>query len=292
MTDHWHYAWAANQKAVEDFYEPGKYVTILGEECGTHFDHVNHYFLDTRAAHSEKFPSTYAENNQHVKEMYLDKGVKVITGPHHFTYDRGEDAYPWGGWQPEHARFAEVYSNHGASEYLGNPRALHTMNYNKTMQAGLAQGHRFGVIASTDSHVSHPGRSNWGGQKAGLVAFVAPTLTREDIWDSLWNYRVYALTYDRIYIDFKIDGRVMGDDFVADKKHLLIQYKVVGADDGIEVFLVRNNSNYRVDKGGRGIVNVDFEERVPEGENFYYLRVVQANGEMAWSTPIWIANRV
>jgi uncharacterized protein YlxP (DUF503 family) len=30
------------------------------------------------------------------------------------------------------------------------------------------------------------------------------------------------------------------------------------------------------------------DEKPPRGRNFYYLRVSQLNGQMAWSSPIWV----
>ena len=32
------------------------------------------------------------------------------------------------------------------------------------------------------------------------------------------------------------------------------------------------------------------DNEIPKGENYYYVRVIQSNGQMAWSSPIWIRN--
>ena len=56
----------------------------------------------------------------------------------------------------------------------------------------------------------------------------------------------------------------------------------------MEVFLIRNNQELRVDTTMNGVVEVEMEDTPPKDDNFYYLRVVQDNGERAWSTPIWI----
>ena len=45
-------------------------------------------------------------------------------------------------------------------------------------------------------------------------------------------------------------------------------------------FLIRNNEEHRVEATDDGMVEVSFDETPPEGESFYYLRVVQDNGEV------------
>ena len=35
-------------------------------------------------------------------------------------------------------------------------------------------------------------------------------------------------------------------------------------------------------------VELNWRDRVPAGENHYYIRVSQMNGQMAWSSPIWV----
>jgi len=181
-----------------------------------------------------------------------------------------------------------VYSSHGTSEYLGNPRPCPgASDERKFMQTGLAEGLRFGVMASSDNHDSHPGRSGWGRYPGGLVAFVAEELTREAIWQALWDRRVFATSLERIYLEFSIDDETFGGEVQA-KGAVRVRYLVIGQTDDLKVFLIRNNQEHRVDRTDTGVVEVEFEETPPEGESFYYLRVVQDNGERAWSTPIWV----
>lgn len=285
LADHWHNDWPLMQSLVRKYYQPGRYVTILAEEGGTETDHVNVYHRTDTGNHSSTFPKSVLQWNQIVRRDY--GANEVICGPHHFAYKRGDVEYPWDAWDPNYDRFVEVYSNHGTSEYYGNPRPLSSTDPQKTMQAGLSQGKRFGVIASSDTHVSRPGRSNWLNYKGGLCAFLAPQLTREAIWDALWNYRTYAAGFDRIYIDFKINNMIMGSE-IATLGPCTINYEIVGRDDEIEAILIRNNKDYRRDTSSNGIIKVDFKEDTPVGNNFYYLRIIQRNDEQAWSTPIWI----
>ena len=50
----------------------------------------------------------------------------------------------------------------------------------RTIQYGLEQGHKFGIMASTDQHSGYPG--SYGDGRIGVLA---PSLTRDAIWEAL-----------------------------------------------------------------------------------------------------------
>jgi len=292
LTDHGHFDWPQTIDAVQKYYEPGKYVTILGQEAGAGQDHMNLYFRDDDTPHIKRWATKIDEFYNIIYEQYNKdtERPEVITGPHHFSFDRGDDRYPFGLFDTRTARFVEVYSAHGTSEYLDNPRPLPgARDKSKFLQYGLAKGLRFGVIASSDTHDSHVGRSRWGSYPGGFVAFISPELTRESIWDSFWSYKVYGSSFDRIYMEFTINSKLMGSELVLNPEQTcLIHYYVIGKSDNLKVFLIKNNEEYRIDETVNGVVEVNIEDTLSIGENFYYLRVVQDNGERAWSTPIWV----
>jgi hypothetical protein len=119
------------------------------------------------------------------------------------------------------------------------------------------------------------------------VAFLAESLTRESIWDALWNRRVYAATTDRIYFDFRIDGHPMGEEFAATGPPA-ITYAVHGCTDELTVFVIKNNVVLRQATTTDGTVQETFTDDDFTQDSYYYLRVVQANDECAWSSPIWV----
>jgi len=287
LTDHGSMDWPQTKEAVKALYEPGRFVTILAMEGGSRFGHMNLYYRSDDEDPISAWPTTYESFLTHVAEQYGTEGA-VITGPHHFAGADGKNDYPFGIFDERIERFAEVYSVHGTSEYLGNPRSCGAPKTDASfMQAGLAKGLRFGVIGSSDGHDSHPGRSLHGGYRSGLVAFMSDELTRESIWDAFWTRRVYATSFDRIYVEFTINQQAMGSDLTVDSP-TRVYYCVIGIEDDLEVVLIRNNEEIRKDSTDTGVVEVSFRDYVPEGDNFYYLRVVQANEERAWSTPIWV----
>ena len=83
----------------------------------------------------------------------------------------------------------------------------------------------------------------------------------------------------------------MGEEYQSNEApHFLV--KVIGTAPLESITLVKNNQDY-VRMNGDGL-ELEFEysktERPQKGEtDYYYVRVIQQDGEMAWSSPIWIS---
>ena len=296
LTDHGHFDWPANIEAVKQFYQPGRYVTLLAQEAGAGKDHMNLYFSRDDADHISKWHDDYSEYVDWVYRQYNLASPEMMTAPHHFSYDRGANGhplYPFGLWNPKTMRFVEVYSSHGTSEFIGNPRPVEgaSTDPGKYMQTALAQGLKFGVIGASDNHDSKPGRSIWGNYPAGLSGVWVKSLDREQVWNALWNYRVYATSIDRIYLEFTVNGEMVGSSIDAAQGAVAITAFVIGEEDSLRVELIRDNDVIQTYTTTNGVVDVSLQDTPTPGTHFYYLRVIQDNGERAWSTPVWLDQR-
>jgi hypothetical protein len=288
LTDHGYRDWQQTQEMVKAFYAPHKFVTILALEGGAGADHMNYYFKNDDAAHLKKWASTIEECYTNILKQYNVEQKEVIAGAPHFTMNHGSDKHPFKSWDERVYRFVEIYSGFGTNEYLGNPRPVPGAKQEfKFTQAGLAMGRKFGFIGCSDTHASNPGRTIWGHYPGGLTAFLAPELTREAIWNSLYDRHVYATSLDRIYIEFEVAGHMMGST-VKTSGPCKVKYYVLGKTDNLEVSLVYNNKEIRKDVTANGSVDVSTSIAAEQDNNFLYIRVVQDNGERAWSSPIWI----
>ena len=103
------------------------------------------------------------------------------------------------------------------------------------MQYGLSEGHIFGVIANTDHHHAHPG--SYG---HGKTAVWAKDLTRNSIWEAIQNRRTYAVTGDKIELQFSVNKAPMGSIIESDKKRI-IDASVVGGTAIDYVDIIKNN---------------------------------------------------
>jgi len=292
LTDHGHFDWPANVAAVKRYHEPGEYVTLLAQEAGAGPDHMNVYFRADDTPHLSRWHEDYGEFLHWLDHQYNERDVQAIAAPHHFAYDRGphgDPRYPFGTWDERAIRFIEVYSAHGTSEFPGNPRPLAapSADERKYMQTALANGRKFGVIAASDNHDSRPGRSAWGRYAGGLAGIWADELTREAVWNALHDRRTYGTSLDRIYLDLRVDGEIMGSSTVGTGP-VEIRADIIGKRDRLTAVLIRDNEEIAELATSDGVLDLRHTDRPGPGEHFYYVRVTQEDGERAWSSPVWV----
>lgn len=164
-----------------------------------------------------------------------DQGRDSIAQPHHVGYRVGTRGIDWDSFDPSFAPFVEMLSMHGCSEGNENTRPfLHSMgpsDWKSTIAYGLSQGHIFGFSGGTDHHSGHPG--SYG---HGRTAVWAGSCNRESIWEALYARRMYALTGDRIGLQFSLNGAPMGSVVPrVEGRNLAISVEAGGALDCVDV---------------------------------------------------------
>jgi hypothetical protein len=93
---------------------------------------------------------------------------------------------------------------------------------------------------------------------------------------------------DKIFVEFSCNEHPMGEEFTTSAKPTL-RFAVEGTAALQRVTLVRNETNYQVfEPNGKSFSHTFTDESPASGENRYYLRVEQKDGNMAWSSPVWV----
>jgi hypothetical protein len=107
----------------------------------------------------------------------------------------------------------------------------------------------------------------------------------------MWKRHVYATSGVRIYLDFKLNGVFMGDEItVSDSESSkVMEVEVHGTAPIDRIDIIRSNEVLRSYHPSQW----DFEETFVDdgyssGEDFYMVRVVQKDGNRAWTSPIWV----
>jgi len=296
--------WQDIKSAARKHHKPGNFITFLAYECHERrfAGDKNIYYLDDDAPLIRW--SDLPEPGKPTQLWEALRGRRAITVPHHTLPSRFNT---WDYHHPEFQRLVEIYSIWGCSETETSSKApFWSVHSDNSVQAALNQGHRLGIIASSDSHDGHPGNSDWlrirRGYHGGLVAVQAEKLTREAIFEALWNRHCYATTGDRIILEFAINGHPMGEEICGSENlsSRRISVRALGTASIEHIDVVRNGLDVYTHVGKHADEEFDwadtedFDNVCLVGKDdasfiYYYIRVIQQNGEMAWSSPIWVS---
>jgi len=289
--------WAEVQAGTKKHYEPGAFVTFPGYEWqgnGSSGDHNVSYF--------EEGPPVYQVDT--LPELYeCLRAHEAVAIPHHTAYRTGVRGKDWAVFDENLSPYAEVFSVHGCSEtdeeWIGLRLNSHMgPGYTPgTYQAALDRGYHVGAICSTDAWGQMPGRYSHG-----LAACLATELTREAVWDALKNRRVYGVTGDRIEIDYRLNGAVMGSIIKADGKRS-ISVNVRGSDAIDRIEILRNGRVIHTHchqgtwtlPASRGLYKMRIEcgwgprpDELPVRDHHWRGRLTLGQGRMMGYEPCWI----
>ncbi len=312
--------WEQNIADVKRYYEPGRFVTLLGYECSLPNGHHNVFY---RGDSGQPWPEHRVKSVERLWEL-LAAG-DAITIPHHLGIRWGGSDAPVTGpelqpiitggsgvggpaldWTRGHDAalrpLLEIYSAHGQSEFFDRSDALayEQVKYTGARSAdgphyardAWAAGLPMGVIASSDDHQAHPGLPH-----QGLAAVLAPELTRDAVFDALRARRSYGTTGARILIEFSAGAFEMGQQGKA--SGAMQGRAVVAAPSPIasaEVFAIIAGSTQwktlvRWDHPGR-LLEEGFTVDVVAPMTIYLRAELEnkTNGRVAraWSSPIWL----
>ena len=286
LLDEHEHIWESIKNTANQLYEPGRFVTFMGYEwTNWTYGHKHVLFFDEPAP----LYSYRSKTSDAPDELWgLLKNCRAITVSHHVG--GGPVAADWNFNNPGIEPIVEICSVHGNSEYYGCPASIYNPKKGAFVQDALAAGYTLGIVASGDTHNGHPGRGDPMSSTGGIAGIYAEELTRESLWDAIKKRRVYGTTGDRIIIDFKINGHWMGE--VATEKNNAVRkiyIDVTGADIIRQIDIVKNNNNLKTWRENKQCCTHIFEDAEKKtGRDYYYLRITQENGQMAWSSPIWL----
>ncbi len=211
--------WEQVRTQTKHFQEDGKFVVFLGYEWSgitpQGGDH-NVYFRDD----SEDF---YPSSNWTATEVDNKNNCNPVTELYDIAKKRGDMLLIQhiGGrygnldlLDTSVLNLIEVHSHHGTFEWF----AIDAMK--KRLKVGF--------VAASDDHTGRPGLSyplsKLGGSASaafdvasGFTGVYAKSRTRKDIWEALKSRRCYASSFDRIFVDMKVDGHFMGEEYDTDK---------------------------------------------------------------------------
>ncbi len=146
-------------------------------------------------------------------------------------------------------------------------------------------------VAPSNNQDNHKG--GWGTANTGRDVVLVDELSEEAIYDAMRNYRVYATEDLNLEIYYTFDGNIMGSILGADS---------YAAGDTAEIAVALNDPNDEaatvevIVNGGRSLQSqsvsgngtATFTIENPGDYSYYYIRVTQADGDIAVTAPVWV----
>lgn len=285
------YNWWITQKSNDMYYMPHRFVPMYGYERSVWWPNGHRNVV-------------WAQRGEPVLKIGpAERDGKADSGPIIYPYlaqthgiaishtsatDQGTD---WRDNNPDLEPLVEIYQGYATnSEAPGAPRVWHageTSQHGPARPAGFvwnawAKGYKLGVEASSDHISTHISYS----------CILVEDYTRQGILDAIRKRHAYAAT-DSIVMDFRIEGvkggtAMMGDIVDSTQKPKLVA-KIMGTAPIKHVDVIKNNKYiHKLDPNRQDVDFQYVDEAIQPGESYYYVRAIQTDGQVVWSSPIWV----
>lgn len=271
--------WAYLQAVAEQHDEPGRFATMISYEwTGRRYPGPGHKCVYYP---SPGLPLISRDDVPEGKDLV--QAVKALGGvaaPHHIGWTGCDEP----GADPVGQPVWEIVSCHGCFEYADHPLGQRGDHRDQLADVMLKKGHRFGFTGGSDSHglLWHHGESRKRDPfRTGLTAVQTRELSRGAILEALRERRCYATSGVKILLDFSVAGTPMGGEVEGDA--LLARAEVIGVSDIARLELVGPGGVLASVVGDGEYATLEH----PAGGPWVYARAVQADGEMAWASPIF-----
>ncbi|MDP3000283.1 MAG: hypothetical protein Q8N47_22550 [Bryobacterales bacterium] len=279
------------QQAADVFMLRGAFVPLCAYERAVSYPngHRNVLFA-VRGNPTLPTPREEATGKTGARSLYdYLRRLKAIAIPHTSAGNMGTD---WRDNGQEVEPLVEIYQGDRVSaEYEGAPKAAYEGN--PTMQPGgfrplgyvwnaWEKGYKLGVQASSDHISTH----------ISYACTLAQDFSRQGLIDAMQKRHSYGAT-DNIILDYRLQtGNVeyiQGDIGEAAGPVRLV-VKAIGTRPIRQIDIIKNNTFVHTRQPMAKDVSFTFADNVPAGpkESYYYVRLIQIDDQMAWSSPIWI----
>jgi len=284
------FTWWQDEKLTDLFHVAGTFTPMFGYERSLGFPngHRNVIFAK-RGTRTLPIPDDERRGEVGAAKLYAylheNDGISM---PHSSGTAQGTD---FRDNDPEVEPLIEIFQGYRASyEYKGAPKAASDQklvtqrsgyNPNGYWWDALAKGLKLGVQASSDHWSTH----------ISYACILSPDSTRESMFDALKKRHTYAAT-DNIVLDFQAESGgesyIMGD-IIKSNEAPKLKIRAIGTDKIKQLVIVKNQTFVYTGRPNTKEVYIEFQDRDFEpGANYYYVRVLQNDEQMAWSSPIWV----
>lgn len=148
-------------------------------------------------------------------------------------------------------------------------------------------------VAPTNNQDNHKGL--WGNANSARTVVEAEDLTRDSLYEAIRERRVYSTEDENLEISYELNGATMGS-ILSEQNEANVVVTVLDPDAGDNIDKIQ-----LITDGGRvahEVTNVNATEKewkltfVPNSSStYYYVKVVQADKDIAVTAPVWIGEK-
>ncbi|MBI3679979.1 MAG: hypothetical protein HY235_06230 [Acidobacteria bacterium] len=291
LTDHnagddFEYFWWIEQKSADLFHYPQRFTPLYAYERSLRFPngHRNVVWSRRGVRTLVRTPEEEAGKQGAARLYEYLRKTGGLAMSHTSGTLMGTD---WRDNNKELEPLVEIYQGDRMSyEYEGGPRASKAADeFSKPggyqpegyVWNAWAKGYKLGVQASSDHASTH----------ISYAVLLAEDRSREAILEAIRARHAYAAT-DNILLDVRSGEHIQGDIFPS-KTRPRIQIRIAGTTPIDVVEVIKNNQFVFKSQPGKNAVKLAYEDTAATaGESYYYVRLIQKDGQIAWSSPMWI----
>lgn len=291
------------QQAADVFFVPGSFTPVFAYERSLSYPNGHRNVVFAKRG-NPTLPIPPEEQKAKVGAARLYEYLRRYGGiaiSHTSATGMGTD---WRDNDPEVEPLVEIYQGDRVSaEYEGAPKAAHRGDPTSApggfrplgyVWNAWAKGYKLGVQASSDHLSTH----------LSYACTIAGDFTRQGLLDAMKARHNYGAT-DNIVLDYRMQsgGReyIQGDIVKAPEGDVKLVVRVLATAPIRQIDVIRNNrfihTRTETAPGADAAQRSPLEKEASftyidnqplSGESYYYVRVIQADENIAWSSPIWI----
>jgi len=274
--------WKLLHNRADHYYEPGKYVSLAGYEMTWSgstggWGHINTFNTPWFASRNNKAMDLPAYYN---KIAQWPESINQLNHPGKTFGDFAD----FGFYSEETDNVVQLIEvGNGEGPIRGSGYFPSYEYYTRALDKGWH-------LAPSNNQDNHKG--NWITSNEARTVILSDELTRDSIYDGIRDMRVYATENRNLEIMYKINGQLMGSRLSSpDKLNVSINLNEPDTNDPEQkikkVQLISNGGIVSASKEFDDY-NVDWNFELEPMYDYYYVRVVQANGDISVTSPIWV----
>ena len=307
--------WKTISEQVKEFSEDERFCALLGQQYSGEpkkegqrillFAKDDRTILRRKESRSSNLKKVYGQFSPH----------ELISIP--FSTMSSEHGYDFSEFDPEVERLVEIYNAWGSCEFSSKEKNPFPPTQKEFAEGSivhaLKKNCRFGFVAGglDDRGIYSTFYDSKTKQyPPGLTGIVCDRLSKQTIFEALYQRKTFATTGPRILANFSIAGHLMGSELsTVQKPGIAINRHISGFISGTaplkKVEIIRNGEVLTAFESKTPYLDFTYDDmdnlckvslldkqKDSSPFSFYYVRAIQEDGHMVWTSPIWIDSQV